>query len=183
MKLIERLCLAKSQRKQIAAARPRLFRVALAWCGDAMLADDLVQETMALGLQKVHQLRDPERLNAWLYSILNNSWKQYLRCNRPHEDLDEERPCDGPAPDTAVGQLQTVTRVRNAVAELPAEQRRVLALVDLEGLAYSEVAVILDIPIGTVMSRLHRGRKSLLAKLEKQPNVTPGRVASLKRVK
>lgn len=183
MKLIERLCLAKSQRKQIAAARPRLFRVALAWCGDAMLADDLAQEALALGLQKVHQLRDPERLNAWLYSILNNCWKQYLRCNRPHEDLDEERACDGPTPDTTVGQLQTVTRVRNAVAGLPAEQRRVLALVDLEGLAYSEVALVLDIPIGTVMSRLHRGRKSLLAKLESQPHVTPGRVAPLKRVK
>jgi RNA polymerase sigma-70 factor (ECF subfamily) len=183
MKLMDRLCLAKSQRKQIAAARPRLFRVALAWCGDAMLADDLVQEAMALGLQKVHQLRDPERLNAWLYSILNNCWKQYLRCNRPHEDLDEERICDGPGPDSTVGQLQTVTRVRNAVAGLPADQRLVLALVDLEGLAYSEVAVILDIPIGTVMSRLHRGRKSLLARLESQPTVTPGRVPSLKRVK
>ncbi len=184
MKLIERLCQAKCQRKQIAAARPRLFRVALAWCGDAMLADDLVQEAMALGLQKVHQLRDPERLNAWLYSILNNCWKQYLRCNRPHEDLDEGRACEGPAPDAEVGQLQTVARVRNAVAGLPAEQRRVLALVDLEGLAYNEVAAILDIPIGTVMSRLHRGRKSLLAKLEAQSNaVVPGRVAALKRVK
>ncbi len=183
MKLMERLCLAKCQRKQIAAARPRLFRVALAWCGDAMLADDLVQEAMALGLQKVHQLRDPERLNAWLYSILNNCWKQYLRCNRPHEDLDEERACDGPAPDAEFGQLQTITRVRNAVAGLPTEQRRVLALVDLEGLAYGEVATILDIPIGTVMSRLHRGRKSLLAKLEVQANAIPGRVATLKRVK
>ena len=180
---MDRLCLAKSLRKQIAAARPRLFRVALAWCGDAMVADDLVQETLALGLQKAHQLRDPERLNAWLYSILNNCWKQYLRCNRPHEDLDEERACDGPAPETSVGQLQTVTRVRNAVASLPTEQRRVLALVDLEGLAYSEVAVILDIPIGTVMSRLHRGRKTLLARLESQQTVTPGRVAPLKRVK
>lgn len=180
---MDRLCLANSLRKQIAAARPRLFRVALAWCGDAMVADDLVQEALALGLQKSHQLRDPERLNAWLYSILNNCWKQYLRCNRPHEDLDEERACDGPAPETSVGQLQTVSRVRNAVASLPTEQRRVLALVDLEGLAYSEVAVILDIPIGTVMSRLHRGRKTLLARLETQQTITPGRAAPLKRVK
>ena len=66
MKLINRLCTAKYQRKQIAASRERLYRVALAWCSDAMLADDLVQETLSLGLQKVHQLRDPERLNAWL---------------------------------------------------------------------------------------------------------------------
>jgi RNA polymerase sigma-70 factor (ECF subfamily) len=183
MKLVERLCLANSQRKKIAGARQRLFRVALAWCGDAMLADDLVQETLALGLQKVHQLRDPDRLNAWLYSILNNCWKQHLRCQRPHEELDEQRPCDGPAPETAAGRLETVTRVRNAVAALPFEQRQVLALVDLEGFAYCEVARILDIPIGTVMSRLHRGRKALLGSLEAAGATEPARTVPLRRVK
>lgn len=134
MQLIERLCLTNNQRKQIAGARQRLFRVALAWCGDAMLADDLVQETLTLGLQKVHQLRDPERLSAWLYSILNNCWKQHLRCRRPLEELDEQRPSEAPEPETAVGRLETVFRVRKAVATLPLEQRQVLALVDLEGL-------------------------------------------------
>lgn len=183
MKLIERMCLANSQRKQIAGARQRLFRVALAWCGDAMLADDLVQETLTLGLQKIHQLRDPERLSAWLYSILNNCWKQHLRGQRSHEGLDEQTACDRPAPETAVGRLETVTRVRNAVAALPLEQRQVLALVDLEGFAYCEVARILDIPIGTVMSRLHRGRKSLLASLEAPVTARPGRTAALRRVK
>jgi RNA polymerase sigma-70 factor (ECF subfamily) len=98
MKLVERFRLANSQRKQIAAARQRLFRVALAWCGNAMLADDLVQETLTTGLHKVHQLRDPQRLHAWLYSILNNCWKQHLRSQRNHEELDEHRPCDGPVP-------------------------------------------------------------------------------------
>ena len=183
MNLVERLCLAKNQRKQIAGARQRLFRVALAWCGDAMLADDLVQETLALGLQKVHQLRDPQRLSAWLYSILNNCWKQHLRGQRPHEELDEQRPCDGPAPETAVGRMETVRRVRTAVAALPLEQRQVLALVDLEGFAYCEVARILEIPIGTVMSRLHRGRKALLGALEGQDATSAQRPVSLRRVK
>jgi RNA polymerase sigma-70 factor (ECF subfamily) len=170
-------------RKQIGASRNRLYRVALAWCGDAMLADDLVQETLATGLQKVHQLREPERLNAWLYSILNNCWKQHLRRYRPTEDLDEERPGDELAPDVAVGRLETVARVRRAVASLPLEQRRVLALVDLEGLAYCEVASVLEIPMGTVMSRLHRGRKTLLGLLDKQTSTPPATAVSLRRVK
>lgn len=170
-------------RKEIAASRKRLYRVALAWCGDAMLADDLVQETLTLGLQKVHQLREPDRLNAWLYSILNNCWKQHLRRYRPHEDLDDERPGDELAPDAAVDQLETVKRVRKAVERLPLEQRRVLALVDLEGMAYCEVASVLEIPMGTVMSRLHRARKSLLGLLDKQTTTSPEAAVSLRRVK
>jgi RNA polymerase sigma-70 factor (ECF subfamily) len=183
MKLVERLCLANSQRKRIAGARQRLFRAALAWCGDDMLADDLVQETLALGLQKVHQLRDPERLDPWLYSILNNCWKQYLRSKRYHDELDAQRPCESLPLEAAAGRLETVTRVREAVAALPLEQRQVLSLVDLEGFAYCEVARILGIPIGTVMSRLHRGRKSLLRALEAKETGGCANTASLRRVK
>jgi len=171
-------------RKRIAASRARLYRVALAWCGDSMLADDLVQEALSLALQKTHQLRDPERLNAWLYSILNNRWKQYLRSRRPHEDLDDERPCDKPGPDLMIDRLEIVSRVRLAVATLPVEQRRVLALVDLEGFSYNDVAEILEIPAGTVMSRLHRARKGLVKLLgsEETSSAKPAGV-SLRRVK
>jgi RNA polymerase sigma-70 factor (ECF subfamily) len=183
MSVISNICAKSTLRKEIAASRGRLYRVALAWCGDRMLADDLVQETLALGLQKVHQLREKERLNAWLYSILNNCWKQHLRRYRPHEDLDNESPSDEPEPDSAVGQMEIVARVRCAVANLPHEQRRVLALVDLEGFAYSDVANILEIPIGTVMSRLHRGRKSLIELLENSAQEPPAQVTSLRRVK
>ncbi|VAW78766.1 hypothetical protein MNBD_GAMMA15-1197 [hydrothermal vent metagenome] len=173
-----------SMRQRIAASRERLYRVALAWCGDGMLADDLVQEAMSLALQKSHQLRDKERLNAWLYSILNNRWKQYLRSRRPHEDLDDERPCDKPGPDLMIDRIEIVSRVRQAVSILPVEQRRVLALVDLEGFSYSDVAEILEIPAGTVMSRLHRARKGLVKLLEPEeaPLVEPAS-PSLRRVK
>ncbi|HFD79982.1 MAG TPA: sigma-70 family RNA polymerase sigma factor [Gammaproteobacteria bacterium] len=183
MKLIERICSSGSQRRKIAASRGRLYRVALAWCGDAMLADDLVQETLSLALQRVHQLREAERLNAWMYSILNNCWKQHLRRYRPHEDLDEERPCGGATPDVAIDRMETVLRVREAVSRLPLEQRRVLALVDLEGMAYGEVATVLEIPMGTVMSRLHRGRRALLALLENERETAPQKAVSLRRVK
>jgi len=176
-------CAKTSLRKDIAASRNRLYRVALAWCGDRMLADDLVQETLALGLQKSHQLRERERLNAWLYSILNNCWKQHLRSYRPHEDLDDDRPSGDLEPDSAVGEMEIVARVRCAVAGLPLEQRKVLALIDLEGFAYSEVSSILDIPIGTVMSRLHRARKSLLKLLEKESREPAEQVTPIRRVK
>ncbi len=183
MSLISKICVKTALRKEIAASRIRLYRVALAWCGDRMLADDLVQETMALGLQKVHQLRDRDRLNAWLYSILNNCWKQHLRSHRPHEDLDDDRASDDPEPDSAVGQMEVVARVRCAVARLPIEQRKVLALVDLEGFGYSDVANILEIPIGTVMSRLYRARKSLLNLLENDSRESSGPAGTLRRVK
>ncbi len=183
MSILTRVCTTASIRKNIASSRSRLFRVALAWCGDRMVADDLVQEAMTLALQKSHQLREKERLNAWLYSILNNCWKQHLRRYRPHENLDEQQPGEEPGPDYRVGQMEVVTRVRTAVAGLPVEQRRVLALVDLEGFAYCEVASILEIPIGTVMSRLYRARKALIKLLDNQTGETPGAAVPLQRVK
>ena len=184
MSLISRICASHALRKEICASRSRPYRVALAWCGDGMLADDLVQETLTLGIQRVHQLRDKKCLSAWLYSILNNCWKQHLRRNRPHEDLDDESPgIPSLEPETAIGRIEIVTRVRTAVAGLPLEQRKVLALVDLEGFSYNDVAEILEIPIGTVMSRLHRARKALLVHFRDVEEQLPGQAATLRRVK
>lgn len=183
MSMISKICAKSGLRKEIAASRIRLYRVALAWCGDRMLADDLVQETLSLGLQKAHQLRERDRLNAWLYSILSNCWKQHLRSYRPHEDLDDDRPSGDLEPDSAVGQMEVVARVRCAVSGLPLEQRKVLALVDLEGFSYSDVAGILEIPIGTVMSRLYRARKSLINLLEKDSHESQGHATPIRRVK
>lgn len=166
MTILSRLCSSYALRNRIADSRLRLYKVALAWCGSAMLADDLVQDALATALVKSHQLRDPERLNAWLYSILNNTWRQYLRRQRNECEFDEEQFHDERNPEGNTDALQIVSRVRAAVAALPMEQRQVVALVDLEGFAYCEVAAILGIPIGTVMSRLHRARKTLQTELE-----------------
>jgi RNA polymerase sigma-70 factor (ECF subfamily) len=160
------ICTPSSLKTQIAESRARLYRVALAWCGDEMLADDLAQETMTNGITNIRQLRDETRLFAWLYSILNNNWRLYLRRNKSHDELDEQIPVEEDGPLGHYHELEIVTRVRRAVASLPAQQRQVISLVDLEEFSYCDVAEILDIPIGTVMSRLHRARKSLLAKLE-----------------
>lgn len=176
-------CTAQPLKKRIADSRDRLYRVALAWCGDEMLADDLVQETMAAGIFKRHQLRDETRLFAWLYSILNNSWKRHLRKSRPHDDLDEQLPSEETGPYGNCQEREIVSCVRRAVATLPLEQRQVIAMVDLEEFSYCDVARILDVPIGTVMSRLHRARKNLLAKLEKtssEPTLSKGHMHIVK---
>ena len=151
---------------RIAEARNRLYRVALAWCGDEMLADDLVQETMTNGIVNIKQLRDEKRLFAWLYSILNNNWRLHLRRNKQHDELDEQLHSEDNGPFGDCRELEIVTQVRSAVASLPMEQRQVISLVDLEEFSYCDVAQVLDIPIGTVMSRLHRARKNLLSRLD-----------------
>ena len=163
------ICAGPALKRRIADSRDRLYRVALSWCGDEMLADDLVQEAIETGIRKRRQLRDESKLFSWLYRILNNAWYAHLRNNRKHEILNDDMPTDDIGPFSSYQELELVTRVRTAVALLPRNQRQVVSLVDLGGLAYCEVAETLEIPIGTVMSRLHRARKGLLAKLGKAP--------------
>lgn len=165
-------CSAPSVKSRIAESRDRLYRVALAWCGDEMLADDLVQETMASGISKQKQLRDESRLFAWLYSILNNNWCSYIRKNKAHDDLNEQLPATESGPCKNCEEIEMVRQVRSVVARLPMVERQVISLVDLDELSYCDVAQALDIPIGTVMSRLHRARKHLLERLENQSSVS-----------
>ena len=159
------ICAGPALKRRIADSRDRLYRVALSWCGDEMLADDLVQEAIESGIRKSRQLRDESKLFPWLYRILNNAWYAHLRKDKTHEILDDNMPSEDIGPCSSCQELELVTRVRTAVASLPRDQRQVLSLVDLGGLPYCEVAEVLEIPIGTVMSRLHRARKELLARM------------------
>jgi RNA polymerase sigma-70 factor (ECF subfamily) len=166
--------------EKIESSRGRLYRVAFAWCHDAALADDLAQETLTRGLARAGQLRDAERLPSWLFSILHRCWIDHLRGRR--EEVDEEAlaemPSDLPGPDSHAEQQETVSRVRAAVAALPLGQRQVVTLVDLEEFSYADVAAILSIPIGTVMSRLCRAREALRGLLE--PAAAQPRLRSVK---
>lgn len=166
--------------EKIEASRERLYRVAFAWSHDAMLADDLAQETLARGLARLEQLREAERLSSWLFSILHRCWIDHLRLRR--NDLDEEAlaelPADLPGPERHAEAQETARRVRAAIAALPLGQRQVLTLVDLEEFSYAEVAEVLAIPIGTVMSRLCRARQALRGLLEAA--VQPPRLRSVK---
>lgn len=151
-------------RRQLEALRPRLYRLAYAWCHDGHLADDLVQETLARAFDRAGQLRDEAALRPWLFSILNNCWRDHLRRRRDFldvDELDEAILSHDIGPERLYASRQATRRVRQALAGLPLGQRQVLTLVDLEECAYAEVARILEVPVGTVMSRLSRARQAL----------------------
>ncbi len=147
--------------RRIEGSRKRLYRMALAWSHDMMLADDLVQETLMLAIQKIHQLKDEEAFDGWIYTILNNVWLSHLRKKRPNEDIDNVIVADRVSPENELLVQQVDLMVRSAMARLPNAQRQVVSLVDLEDLSYKEVAEVLEVPIGTVMSRLNRARTAL----------------------
>jgi RNA polymerase sigma-70 factor (ECF subfamily) len=139
--------------------------MAYAWTHDSSLADDLVQQTCFQALRKQKHLRDIDAADAWLFRILANCLCDYRRARR--EVLFEETPVsiDARTPEREAHDDQVALRVRQAVNALPLAHRQVVTLVDLEGFTYSEVAGILGIPVGTVMSRLSRGRRSLRERL------------------
>jgi RNA polymerase sigma-70 factor (ECF subfamily) len=151
-------------RRRLETLRPRLHRLAYAWCHDAALADDLVQDTLAKALTRSDQLRDEQALESWLFSILNNCWRDHLRARRDFVDvseLDEAIYSEEPGPEQRYASSQAVQRVRRAIARLPIGQRQVITLVDIEECGYADVARILDVPVGTIMSRLSRARQAL----------------------
>jgi RNA polymerase sigma-70 factor, ECF subfamily len=166
-------------------SRPRLWRLAHSWCRNGALADDLVQEALAKGLRNHGQLRDENVLHAWLCGILANCWHDHLRSHRDMADvaeLDEASLVADGTPEADYLQSEVVRRVRQAVAALPVGQREVVTLVDLEEFSYAEVAAILDIPIGTVMSRLSRARNALKESLREHNacGVATPRIARVK---
>lgn len=172
-------------RPSIETLRPTLYRIAYAWCHDAALADDLVQETLSRAWTRRAQLRDPAALKPWAVSIMNHCWMDHLRARRDFDDVADwqdalESPVD--TPETCCDREQIVACVRAAVARLPLGQRQVLTLVDLEEFGYAEVARILEIPVGTVMSRLSRARAGLKALLDR-PMHRSGAETRLRRVK
>ncbi|MDA8419703.1 MAG: sigma-70 family RNA polymerase sigma factor [Pseudomonadota bacterium] len=184
MDFLKLFCQSRDMGDALEQSRARLFRMAYAWCHNRALADDLVQETLTKAMQKSSQLRDPKARDAWLFSILTNCFRDHFRRQREMEDIDEIDVPHDETPETENSQLEIVRKVRAAVTRLPEGQRQVITLVDLEGFSYVEVARVLDIPIGTVMSRLCRARDALLRLLSTEfgnPEVL--RRAGLRRVK
>jgi len=157
---IKQVVAALKLKSVFAERRYKLYNIAYAWTHDAALADDLVQETIYKALKKAASLHDIETVDAWLYRILLNCWHDYLRTkgrNVELYDMDDERL----EQDELYQQAQIVKRVRASIQQLPLPLREVVTLADLSGCSYAEIADIVEIPIGTVMSRLFRARKLL----------------------
>ena len=161
MDVLNFFCRSREAKQQLEQRRLRLYRVAYSWCHDAALAEDLVQDTLTKAMQKCSQLRDPKAGDAWLFSILTNCYRDHFRRSKPTEPIENIELVEELTPELESSRQEVVDQVRLAIRQLPAGQRQVLTLVDLEGFSYVEVANILDIPIGTVMSRLCRARRAL----------------------
>ena len=146
---------------------PRLRRYARALVGDRAAADDLVQDTLERAWAKLHLYRRGTDLRAWLFTVMHNIHVNQLRAARPGAPLDEESPeFAQPARENEALVLRDLD---NAIRRLPLEQRQVLLLVALEDMSYEETARALEIPIGTVMSRLARAREKLRGMLSGLP--------------
>jgi RNA polymerase sigma-70 factor (ECF subfamily) len=152
-------------RKILSNSRGRLYRMAYAWTHDPALADDLVQQTYYKALRSQKQLRDIDAADAWLFRILKNCLADHHRARKELLSDDELISIEKRTPEHEAQDEQVAQRVRQAVRSLPLPQCQVVTLVDLEGFAYVAVSQILDIPVGTVMSRLSRGRRALRDRL------------------
>lgn len=185
MDLLDFFTRSREAQRALQQARARLYRVAYAWCHNAALADDLVQETLAKALRKSAQLRDPKARDAWLFSILANCYRDHFRKLREMDDIDELEISIEITPETESNRNEIIDKVRAAIARLPQGQRQVVTLVDIEGFSYVEVAQILDVPIGTVMSRLCRARAAMKNILlpEFQQSMAVSNPSTLRRIK
>lgn len=151
-------------RHDIVALLPRLRAFARSLARNRADADDLVQQTCERALDGLGSFAPGTRLDSWLYRIMHNLWIDHVRRRRPAADITEPALAE-----TLVGEDGRVTTdarlelstVRSVIDALPEDQRSVLVLVCVEGLRYREAAEVLDIPAGTVMSRLARARMAL----------------------
>ncbi len=147
---------------ELEALLPRLWRFAVSLTRDGAEADDLVQSTCVRVLEKWAQFRPGTHFDRWAMRIMANLHRSSRRAQRPTASLEESVEANhvaspAPGPDA----YAQVTDVLSAIDALPEGQRAVVALVFGEGFAYREAADVLDVPVGTVMSRLHAARKAL----------------------
>jgi RNA polymerase sigma-70 factor, ECF subfamily len=154
-------------RQLIMAHHAPLYRYAYRLTGQPADAEDLTQQAFLLAQQKLHQLRETDRAGAWLFAIVRSCFLKACRQRRPTAQLGEwdadELPAEAPEIDRVDQEL-----LRMALAELPDEFRLVVLMFYFEDLSYKDIAEQLDLPIGTVMSRLSRAKGHLRRRLAEE---------------
>lgn len=160
----------------IADQIPRLRRYARALAGDPSRADDLVQEALLRALSRQHLWQPGTDMRAWMFTILHNIHINNQR-RRQTRGGQQEPLEDYPEPSQPSSQEKSleVRDLARALEHIPDPQRQVVLLVGLEGMDYKTVASVLDIPLGTVMSRLHRGREALRRLMAHGPALDPNK--------
>jgi RNA polymerase sigma-70 factor (ECF subfamily) len=141
---------------------PRLVAFARTLLGDAEAAGDLVQEAASRALSARRVPEDPRAYRAWMFQIVRNAALDEIRRARVRA-VEEPPPVDLWRFDQAC--IAKIT-VEQGLSALPSSQREIIALIDIAGFSYSEAAALLDVPVGTVMSRIARARNALLAAIE-----------------
>lgn len=145
---------------QIETAIPSLRRYALGLTGDRDMADDLVQDTLERAVARRQSWRATGPVQAWLFRILLNRYRDTLRRRPAHLVAVEDLPVEPARPGGQEGHM-ALAEVKAAIDALPPDQRAALLLVTVEGMSFDEAAQLLDIPVGTLMSRLGRARETL----------------------
>jgi RNA polymerase sigma-70 factor, ECF subfamily len=160
--------MATDVRHEMILLLPRLRRFARALAGSREDADDLVQAACERALRAIDSWEPGSRLDSWMFRILRNLWIDQLRRKKSENIVDHrEGEIEIAGEDgrrTTESRLE-LAQVRATIATLPEPQRDVLVLVCIEDLSYREAAAVLDVPLGTVMSRLARARQTLAAAL------------------
>jgi len=150
---------------ELAELLPRLRRFAFTLSRSAADADDLTQATIERALKSRDQWQPGTRLDSWAYRIMRNLWIDTARARSRRDKVEapeEEAERVGEDPTASMDAAVDLSRMMSAMERLPDEQREVVALILIEGFGYREAAEMLDVPIGTVSSRLVRGRTALL---------------------
>ena len=139
---------------------PRLRRYARALTGDRASADDLVQDTLERAWGKLHLWRSGSDMRAWMFSIMHNIFINHIRKKQlATVSMDDDTP--EVSTRATHDDFLEMRDLASAIGKLPYEYREVILLIGLEQMSYEEVAQVLGIPLGTVMSRLSRGRERL----------------------
>ncbi|MFT5182239.1 MAG: RNA polymerase sigma-70 factor (ECF subfamily) [Alphaproteobacteria bacterium] len=167
-----------NKRELLIAEIPRLRRYAIALMRDRIAADDLVQDVVLRALDRLHLWRDGTNMRTWLFTIMHNLHANDMR--RLSRTADTQ-PLDAAALSRGTPPEQEsafeLSQLADAIAVLPVAQRQVILLVGLEGFSYAEAAEALDVPVGTVMSRLSRTREELRRTLDGE------NVSQIRRIK
>jgi RNA polymerase sigma-70 factor, ECF subfamily len=148
-------------RNEIVGLLPRLRRFARALARNTHDADDLVQVTIERALARSGQLRADSKPASWLFGILRNAWIDEARARARRSRLFASAELGEEVADPATSAPVGALAVEDAMARLPEEQRTAIALVLIEGLSYAEAAEVMGVPVGTLTSRLARGRATL----------------------
>jgi RNA polymerase sigma-70 factor (ECF subfamily) len=151
---------------------PRLRRYARALTRSADRADDLVQETLLRAIAKSHLWQTGTDIRAWLFTIMHNQYVNMVRrAMRDEATVDIEQMSSSLVATTDPTASRQLRELERALACLPGEQREVILLVGLEGMSYETAAQVLSVPVGTVRSRLSRGRDALRRLMDLPENV------------